>query len=96
MNRTPAELLDEIILIDDFSDKSPEDLDKYVADHWSDKVKIIRNEERNGLIRARLKGAEIAQVYKTTAFIHLCRKFNAVKFICLVKGSSDYIFGCKC
>lgn len=69
LNRTPDELLDEIILIDDFSDKSPEDLDKYVADHWSSKVKIIRNEERKGLIQSRIIGAENAQVCKTPTFI---------------------------
>lgn len=84
LNRTPNELLDEIILIDDFSDKSPEDLDNYVADHWSDKVKIIRNEERKGLIQARLIGAENTQVCKTISSIHFWKDFNAVKFIYLV------------
>lgn len=64
LNRTPDELLDEIILVDDFSAKPhmKEPLDEYVAENWSSKVKIVRNEKREGVIRARMIGAEKAQV----------------------------------
>lgn len=64
LNRTPDELLEEIILIDDYSDKlhMKDDLDDYAAENWSNKVKIIRTGQREGLIRARIIGAEKAQV----------------------------------
>ncbi|KAI6235811.1 Polypeptide N-acetylgalactosaminyltransferase [Aphelenchoides besseyi] len=61
IERTPAKYLNEIILVDDFSDmehtKKP--LQDYVAQFG--KVKIIRLEKRQGLIRARLRGAAIAK-----------------------------------
>ncbi|CAI4231396.1 unnamed protein product [Auanema sp. JU1783] len=60
LERTPDELLKEIILVDDFSDmehtKKP--LETYMAQF--PKVRILRMEQREGLIRARLRGAEIA------------------------------------
>lgn len=64
LNRTPDELLEELILVDDFSDKlhMKAELDAYVAENWSTKVKIVRTEQREGLIRARVIGAENAQV----------------------------------
>lgn len=66
MNRTPDELLEEIILIDDYSEKlhMKDELDDYVAENWSNKVKIVRTEQREGLVRARIIGAEKAQVKK--------------------------------
>lgn len=61
INRSPAELLTEIILVDDCSDKeflkSP--LDKYVEDNLA-KVKVIHLPQRGGLITARLAGAKAA------------------------------------
>lgn len=61
-NRTPPQLLHEVILVDDFSKfenlKTP--LDVYCEKYFGNKVKIIRSNKRLGLIKARLAGAEIA------------------------------------
>ncbi|XP_042351202.1 polypeptide N-acetylgalactosaminyltransferase 5 [Plectropomus leopardus] len=61
LNRSPPHLLEEIILVDDFStrDYLGEQLDKYMSQF--PKVKIIRLKERQGLIRARLAGAAVAK-----------------------------------
>jgi len=61
INRSPEELLEEIILVDDASDMDhvKEPLDNYVAQY--PKVRIIRSPERVGLIRARLLGAAKAK-----------------------------------
>ncbi|KHJ97876.1 glycosyltransferase, group 2 family protein [Oesophagostomum dentatum] len=63
INRSPKQLLKEIILVDDFSEKpflkKPlEDLLK--RNHLDDLVKVVRTKAREGLIRARLLGAEKA------------------------------------
>ncbi|XP_012262672.2 N-acetylgalactosaminyltransferase 6 [Athalia rosae] len=61
VNRSPASLLREIILVDDASTK-PElanELDEYVASNLP-KVRIIRLASRSGLIRGRLAGAREA------------------------------------
>ncbi|CAI2348849.1 unnamed protein product [Caenorhabditis sp. 36 PRJEB53466] len=61
LERTPDNLLEEIVLVDDFSDmdhtKRP--LEEYMS-QFGGKVKILRMEKREGLIRARLRGAAIA------------------------------------
>ncbi|EGT45788.1 hypothetical protein CAEBREN_10062 [Caenorhabditis brenneri] len=61
LERTPDHLLEEIVLVDDFSDmdhtKRP--LEEYMS-QFGGKVKILRMEKREGLIRARLRGAAIA------------------------------------
>ncbi|KAL4222733.1 N-acetylgalactosaminyltransferase [Mactra antiquata] len=56
LDRTPPELLREIILVDDFSDKEhlATKLEDYIKDY--PKVKIVRTKQREGLIRARLLG----------------------------------------
>lgn len=61
LERTPAALLNEIILVDDFSDKehTKQPLDDYVAQY--PKVKVLRLDKREGLIRARLRGAAVAK-----------------------------------
>lgn len=61
LNRSPAELIVEIILVDDASTKKflKDKLDLYVAKHLP-KVKIVRLAQRSGLILARLAGAKIA------------------------------------
>ncbi|XP_050549904.1 polypeptide N-acetylgalactosaminyltransferase 3-like [Spodoptera frugiperda] len=58
--RSPAQLLQQIILVDDASDRKYlfEELDEAVAK--LDKVKILRNPERKGLVGARLMGARQA------------------------------------
>ncbi|KAG8197446.1 hypothetical protein JTE90_014928 [Oedothorax gibbosus] len=63
INRTPSQYLHEIILVDDFSDK---DEYKYYLKHFinnnfkNDLIKLIRFDERKGLIQARLAGARLA------------------------------------
>lgn len=61
INRSPPELLTEIILVDDYSDREDlkEPLDRFLAEHLP-KVKLIHLEERTGLIGARLAGARKA------------------------------------
>ncbi|RCN30793.1 glycosyltransferase, group 2 family protein [Ancylostoma caninum] len=61
LERTPDKLLNELILVDDFSDMphTKEPLARYMAQF--PKVKILRMEKREGLIRARLRGAAIAK-----------------------------------
>ncbi|XP_066302462.1 polypeptide N-acetylgalactosaminyltransferase 13-like [Branchiostoma lanceolatum] len=60
INRSPPHLLKEIILVDDAStaEHLKEDLDTYISRF--PQVKLLRLPEREGLIRARLRGAEIA------------------------------------
>ncbi|XP_060033892.1 polypeptide N-acetylgalactosaminyltransferase 5 isoform X2 [Erinaceus europaeus] len=60
LNRSPPNLIKEILLVDDFSTKDylKDKLDKYMAQF--PKVRILRLRERHGLIRARLAGAEQA------------------------------------
>ncbi|RZC40097.1 polypeptide GalNAc transferase 6-like, partial [Asbolus verrucosus] len=61
VNRSPAHLLKEVILVDDFSTKefSKKPLDDYLAANLT-KVRTIHLPERSGLIRARLAGAKEA------------------------------------
>ncbi|XP_012684968.2 polypeptide N-acetylgalactosaminyltransferase 4 [Clupea harengus] len=60
LETTPAVLLREVILIDDFSDRSY--LKVQLADYISnlDRVRLIRTNKREGLVRARLIGATYA------------------------------------
>lgn len=62
INNTPQKLLVDIILVDDDSknENLKEPLDKYVA-MLPSKVKVLRNHKREGLIRARMRGAAIAK-----------------------------------
>lgn len=61
LDRSPAHLISEIILVDDFSDKEHlgQQLDDY-ASGFNGKIKIVRASKREGLIRARLLGFEVA------------------------------------
>ena len=61
LNRTPPELLEEILLIDDYSQREhlQAPLEEYLKN--LPKVKLIRTTKREGLIRARLIGVEAAQ-----------------------------------
>lgn len=60
LNRSPRHLIKEIILVDDFSNKPylGQQLDDYVRQLRV--VKVVRAQKREGLIRARLLGAEQA------------------------------------
>ncbi|KAE8279606.1 Polypeptide N-acetylgalactosaminyltransferase 11 [Larimichthys crocea] len=62
LDRTPAYLLHEIILVDDHSelDELKGDLDRYVREELQGKVKLVRNQRREGLIRGRMIGASHA------------------------------------
>ena len=62
LDNTPPEYLHEIILVDDFSDKKHlgGKLERYILKKLPSKVKLKRLRTRNGLIKARLVGAELA------------------------------------
>ncbi|XP_023346877.1 polypeptide N-acetylgalactosaminyltransferase 1 [Eurytemora carolleeae] len=62
LNRSPAEFIHEIILVDDFSDKKHlgSKLERFIRKYFPSKVKLLRLKERQGLIRARLTGARAA------------------------------------
>ncbi|CAH1117399.1 unnamed protein product [Phaedon cochleariae] len=63
LNRTPGELLEEIILVDDESDiqNLHQDVLEYIEKNSLSKVKLLKPEKREGLIRARLFGAHKAE-----------------------------------
>lgn len=56
LDRSPEHLIEEVLLVDDFSDM--DHLKKPLEDYFANepKVKIIRAQKREGLIRARLLG----------------------------------------
>lgn len=60
--RSPAYLLKEVILVDDASEKEhlKEKLEKYI-EQFKGKIRLVRNSEREGLIRTRTNGAIAAQ-----------------------------------
>jgi len=59
INTSPTELIADIILIDDFSTKNDlkDKLEEYIK-RWNGIVKIYRTTKREGLIQARVLGAE--------------------------------------
>ena len=62
INRSPEELLDEIIVVDDGSNNEHlgKPLENYIK-RWNGVVKLFRNEERKGLILSKNKGARLAK-----------------------------------
>lgn len=62
LNRSPPQFLKEILLVDDFSDKEnlKTRLDNYI-EQFDGKVRLIRNAQREGLIRTRSRGAQEAK-----------------------------------
>lgn len=63
VNRTPRELLDEIVLVNDASTKLElyEPFEKYLNENFQDRVRIVKLKKRVGLINARLEGAKRAK-----------------------------------
>ncbi|EFO20718.2 glycosyl transferase [Loa loa] len=61
LERTPENLLAEIILVDDFSDMAHLKASLEIYMRQFPKVRILRLEKREGLIRARIKGAAISK-----------------------------------
>jgi polypeptide N-acetylgalactosaminyltransferase len=61
LSRSPPQFLQEILLVDDYSDKEDlkDKLDNYIQ-RFEGKVRVIRNPEREGLIRTRSRGAQEA------------------------------------
>jgi len=57
INRTPASLLHEIVLVDDFSDDA--DDGQLLTD--LPKIRLLRNNERQGLVRSRVRGSYAAE-----------------------------------
>lgn len=62
INRSPAQYLKEIVLIDDFSDREVLGgrLERYIETKLPKIIRLVRLKERQGLIRARLAGAKEA------------------------------------
>lgn len=63
VNRTPKELLNEIILVDNFSNKKDlqQDLNEYIRKFFPNVVSIIRLTHKCGLAGARLAGSKYAK-----------------------------------
>lgn len=73
LNRTPAKILKEVILVDDASQRTflKDPLDEYLAQVNNNSrvpVHILRSHNRTGLIRARLLGADVS-IGKTLVFL---------------------------
>ncbi|KAJ8415368.1 hypothetical protein AAFF_G00423480 [Aldrovandia affinis] len=79
VNHTPAHLLKEIILVDDNSDsvELKFNLDQYVNKRYPGLVKIVRNNKREGLIRARIHGWKAATA-PVVGFFDAHVEFNTV------------------
>ena len=85
LERSPASLVQEIILLDDASDAAwlGQHLLDYMKANFPPKVRYVRSEKRLGLIRARLFGAENAkgkEKQKISCFFALF----TVGFLCLL------------
>lgn len=63
LDRTPENLLKEIVLVDDFSDieNLHSEMESYLKENKLDKVKLLKTQQREGLIRARMFGARHSQ-----------------------------------
>lgn len=63
LDRTPENLLKEIVLVDDFSDieNLHSEIESYMKENKLDKVKLLKTQQREGLIRARMFGARHSQ-----------------------------------
>lgn len=77
LDRSPPELISEVILVDDYSDKPHlgKPLDDW-ADTFNGKVKIVRATKREGLIRARLLGIKASTAPVLTYLDSHCEVFT--------------------
>lgn len=59
LDRTPSAILHEIVLVDDYSDIEGlhMDVQKYISENLDSRVKLYKTKRREGLIRARMFGA---------------------------------------
>nr|XP_033806766.1 polypeptide N-acetylgalactosaminyltransferase 16 [Geotrypetes seraphini] len=86
LNRSPANLIQEIILVDDFS-TDPEDCQLLVK---IPKVKCLRNSRREGLIRSRVRGANVASADILTFLDSHCEVNNEWLQPMLQRVKEDY------
>lgn len=93
IDRSPRQLLAEIILVDDFSSEKmlQEQLDSNIEQLQVD-TKIIRNKKREGLIRSRLIGAKEAKVRQFHFYFQAKSKMRHFYFdFCVILGRSANI-----
>ncbi|KAJ1103483.1 hypothetical protein NDU88_000906 [Pleurodeles waltl] len=86
LNRSPANLIQEIILVDDFSN-DPEDCQLLTK---IPKIKCLRNNRREGLIRSRVRGADMATANILTFLDSHCEVNNEWLQPLLQRVKEDY------
>ncbi|XP_069494686.1 polypeptide N-acetylgalactosaminyltransferase 16 isoform X1 [Ambystoma mexicanum] len=86
LNRSPANLIQEIILVDDFSN-DPEDCLLLAR---IPKIKCLRNNRREGLIRSRVRGADVAVANVLTFLDSHCEVNNEWLQPLLQRVKEDY------
>lgn len=93
LDRSPPELISEVILVDDYSDKAH--LGKPLED-WAEtfngKVKIVRATKREGLIRARLLGIKASTAPVLTYLDSHCEVCMVVTFHSSIQSISLSVF----
>lgn len=94
VDRSPRELLEEIILVDDFSDLPHlfRPLYAYIK-IFPVQLRLWRNKKREGLIRSRLVGAKLAKVVFFWTF--LVNSDGTVQWTFLCAGECFDIFRCS-
>ena len=86
INRSPPQFLHEVVLVDDKSELEHlhERLDKELLKPYYSKVKLVRNKEREGLIRARNNGA-LAATGDVVVFLGMLQVNIKILFIICVQ-----------
>lgn len=92
LDRSPANLIEEVVLVDDFSDM--EHLKDPLEEYWAKepKVKIVRAKKREGLIRARLLGEIL--INKTCFLIFHSSKglINGITIVVVICPRNSFFF----